>query len=374
MLHFDVPTLAELKALSQERDDACVSLCVPIPGNPPDSDAARIAYGNACKEALEQLERAGRDKRRVRALEEQLGDLESEDDFWRFQARSLVVLATPDALRSFRLPNRLTAGVEVSDRYHLKPLLRALTFPHEAFVLALSENAVRLVELSADLPASAVDLPTMPQGAAAATGRASVNKRSPRGRLQGSEGQKVLLRQYARRVDAELRGVLSGRDAPLLLAATEPLASIYRSVNTHPSLLATGIVESPDRRKDAELAAAARPLLDAHYAAELASLRDLYARRAEQKRTTSDVAIAARAATQGAIEVLWVDIDASLPGGLDESGILSLEEAPSAESYSVLDEIARRALLSGARVLGVRKDEIPGGTSVAAILRYAEVW
>ena len=35
------------------------------------------------------------------------------------------MFATPDALRTFRLPNRLTTVVEVSDRYHLKPLLRA---------------------------------------------------------------------------------------------------------------------------------------------------------------------------------------------------------------------------------------------------------
>ena len=37
----------------------------------------------------------------------------------------------------------------------------------------------------------------------------------------------------------------------------------------------------------------------------------------------------------------------------------------------VVDEIARRAFLSGARILGVRSDDIPGNGSVAAILRFA---
>jgi hypothetical protein len=36
----------------------------------------------------------------------------------------------------------------------------------------------------------------------------------------------------------------------------------------------------------------------------------------------------------------------------------------------VVDEIARRAWLAGARVLAVRRDEIPAQGSVAAILRY----
>ena len=39
--------------------------------------------------------------------------------------------------------------------------------------------------------------------------------------------------------------------------------------------------------------------------------------------------------------------------------------------YGVVDEIARRVLLQGGRVLAVRGDDVPGGGPVAAILRYA---
>jgi hypothetical protein len=37
----------------------------------------------------------------------------------------------------------------------------------------------------------------------------------------------------------------------------------------------------------------------------------------------------------------------------------------------VVDEIAARTLAMGGRVLGVRRDDIPGGGELAAILRYA---
>jgi hypothetical protein len=37
----------------------------------------------------------------------------------------------------------------------------------------------------------------------------------------------------------------------------------------------------------------------------------------------------------------------------------------------VVDEIASRVIRSGGRILGVRKADIPGGKSLAAILRYA---
>jgi hypothetical protein len=36
-----------------------------------------------------------------------------------------------------------------------------------------------------------------------------------------------------------------------------------------------------------------------------------------------------------------------------------------------VDEIARRAWLTGARLLAVRREDVPGGGDVAGILRYA---
>jgi hypothetical protein len=281
------------------------------------------------------------------------------------------VLVTPETMRTFRLPNRLTAMAEVSDRFHLKPLLRAITFPHEAFVLALSENAVRLVEVFADLPPHEIRIADLPKSAADAVRRATVNDRSPSRRIQGSEGQKVLLRQYCRQVDAALRPVLAGRDTPLILAAPEPLTSIFRLVNTFPRLAEATISASPDRTKDADLAAAARPILDQIYASDLQAMRALFEKRKGQGRATNDLSDAARAATFGAIEQLMVDIDEVIPGAVDETdGRITFAERSSAASYGIIDEIAGRALLSGATVLGVRKEDIPGRASLAAILRF----
>jgi hypothetical protein len=60
-----------------------------------------------------------------------------------------------------------------------------------------------------------------------------------------------------------------------------------------------------------------------------------------------------------------------VPGHVDdESGAVTFAE-DDAVSYGVVDEIARRVLLSGGRVLAVRGPDVPGDGPVAAILRYA---
>lgn len=371
MLHVDLPTLPEFKFLVQARAGACVSIYLPTTPHTQQVGAAKIELANLGKKALAQLEAAGLDKRSRDTLSEQLDDLAADDEFWRLQAHSLALLMTPHSLQTFRLPSRLTAMVQVSDRFHLKPLLRAMTFPNRAFVLALAEKGPRLIEVLADLPAEELPIKDLPKDAGSATGRASVNDRSPSGRLHGSEGQKVLLRQYARRVDAALRPLLSGREDPLILAAAEPLASIWRSVNTYPNLLEGGISSSPADMSASQLADAARPLLDALYAGQIEAFKTQFEERSRHGRATVEVAQAARAASFGAIETLLVDIDAVLPGTMDEAGVVTLADGESATTYGIVDEIAGRALLSGARVLGVRRESIPEGAPLAAVLRYA---
>jgi len=370
MLHVDIPTLPELKKLAATRGDICASIFVPTTPLTQETAADRITLKNLTQSLIDELDAKGFDKRRIVALEEQLADLVDDDEFWRFQARSLAVLATPDRVRCYRLPNQLKEAVEVADRFHLKPLLRAVTFPHEAFVLVLSQNGVRVVEICSDLPPGSISVAGLPKDAASAVRRASVRSRSPSGRIQGSEGQKVLLRQYARRVDDALRGFLAGRETPLLLAAVEPINSIFRSVNSYSHLVETSVPGVTERSSDRDLARASRQLLDEIHAHEMADLKAGFDRHAGQARATTDISDAARAATMGMIDTLIVDMDEVVPGTVDETdGQVSFSDAGGAESYGVVDEIACRALLTGARVLSARRADIPQEASLAAILR-----
>jgi hypothetical protein len=298
-------------------------------------------------------------------------DLLEDDDFWAEQSHSLALFGSSSGVRTFRLPNRLTSEIEVADRFYVKPLLRAITFPQAGFVLALATGSVRLIEVTPDQPPFRVDVPGLPRDAASAAGKASIADRSPSRRIQGSEGQKVRLRQYARKVDHALRGVLSGLELPLILAAADPLDAIYRSLNSYPHLVQTGIGGSPENATDEELAGAARTVLDAVYEDELSSIRDRFEFRFSRDRASTDIATVAHAATRGAVDTLLVDIDQKVPGEVDEeNGAVTFMDDDDATSYGVVDEIARRVLLTGGDVLAVRKDDVPGGGAVAAIMRY----
>lgn len=371
MLHVDIPTAGDFQALSAVRADFCVSIYLEATPLSQNSDATRIALKNAVRQARLQLEQGGFDAARCNAALARIEALDGDYGFWRLQANSLALLATADDLHVFRLANRLKNTVQVADRFHLKPLLRAITFSHHAYVLALSQKAVRLVEVFADLPAVEVSVDGLPPPSAGA-----VDKSTPEGRdnddsIHNAEHQNKLMEKYATEIDAALRPVLKGGETPLILAATGRLAPVYRAANSYSGLLPDGIEDSPDRISDAELAQAARPLLEAFHQAQIGEISALFETRAGQSRTTTDLSDVARAATFGAVEILLVDLDIENHGTIDEdTGAISFADDAAAASYDLIDEIAGRALATGARVLAVRAEDIPGEGGLAAILRY----
>jgi hypothetical protein len=180
MLYVDLPTTADLRDLATRRHEASVSLYLATTPQTQHIGEARTRLTQLLKEAEAQLEAAGTAKRTIWPISEQVNDLIDDDDFWHKQANGLAILVTPDRLLSFRLPTKLTDTVQVSDRFHLKPLMRVASFPQAAYVLALEENRVRLVEVSADLPPHEVKIPGMPRDAAAVAKTRTSTRAPPR--------------------------------------------------------------------------------------------------------------------------------------------------------------------------------------------------
>jgi hypothetical protein len=392
MLHIDIPSLEEFKVLAQVKGKTCVSLYLPTSPLGSSAKVHRTAFKELARDALSQLKEAGIDRAEITAFAEQFDRLagaehdvqdqdkvrkqqhakpDSVDSFWHYQANGLAVLATSGAARTLRLPNSPKPLAEVADRFHLTPLIRAITSPHDVYVLALAKESVRLVHAFANFPPERLQVPGLPANAEEATRRPSVHVRAPRGKLQNLEGEKVLLQQYVRKVEQAVHGVLAGRNTPLVLAAAKPLASMFRAANTYPGLADELIEGNPDQTTDAELEDVAIPILDRLYSRDLAAVIARYDE-LKPRLATTDVSYAAHAATAGVIDQLVVDLDAVVPGVVsDLDGSVTYATSNDAATYSVVDEVARRALYTGARVMGARREELPDRAPLTAILRYA---
>ena len=368
MWHLDIPSESELRLLAAISAPAVVSIYLPTTPISKDAAADTIALRNLVAEAMTEVRRRpelprGDDD----YIEEQLLDLVDDEDFWAHQSHGLGVITTAGGQWTFRLPHRPTAQVHVDDKAHLLQLISA-TATQNAHVLCLSEGAVRLIDVAADLPPKEVRVADLPTDAASAVGKSSINDRSPSGRLVGSEGKRVRIRQYARAVDDALMPLLRGDERPLVLVATQPINSIFRQVCSAPTLLAEGVEASPDKWSLTEIADAVRPVLAGNLAKSDAALTELVAERRGQRRATTDLSDIARAVAISAVATLILDRDYDEHGSIGDDGALSLDP----NGPVLAEELARRVVANGGRVLALPADRLPGGAPITAVLRYAQ--
>jgi hypothetical protein len=102
MLHIDIPTLEEFKALAQIKGETCVSLYMPTSPLGTSAKFNRTAFKDLAKEALSQMKEAGIDKNKIAVFEQQFDrlagaehDVQDEDKIRKLQRTK------PDPIESF---------------------------------------------------------------------------------------------------------------------------------------------------------------------------------------------------------------------------------------------------------------------------------
>ena len=379
-MNIDVPTPAMLAELAKHRHSPSASLYVPSApaageGRAPlafDTDAARTALRSLTGRVREELAALGAPAEAVEALLSALKSLEQDREFWSSRARTVAVFASPDGLRAFRLMNELPAHASVGDRFDLGPLLRAATFPHDGYALAVTAGEARLIALESDSSHHAVPL-DLPEDAGEQILSPTIESgRFDRRGADGALGPKREQTRYCAVVqEAALAQIAALGDRPLVLTASDDLATAYREVNSYPGLLADGIDGNPSSWSDEEIAARAREILERHYAARIADWRERFGDLRARNQASAQLSDVASAVAAGLVDTLCYDLEDRQEGAIDEFGITALAAEPGPETYAIVDELAARVLRTGGTVYAVRRDELPEDSPVAATFRAA---
>lgn len=372
MLHLDPVTVEEVRRLDAERGVPSVSLTMPTqPATIPAWREDTLAFRELRRDAVRRLEEAGADKRAIAALDERLTALEADQEFWRYMAHGLAVYATPERIRTFRLPTRVARRVEISDRFHVKPLATVLSRPHDAYVLEMSIKRVRLLRVS-EGDVEEVDVPGLPRS----LDDFIANERTPEitdmGDVQQSAEKKMRQEQLAHGIERALRPFLQGKSTPLVVAGVDTVTTFFRHATSYPHLTAETISGNQEHTHDQELAERARAIVAAHEKERIGAVIARAEAMRNENRGSFDISEIARAAEEGRVEALVVCLDEAVYGTL-EAGVGSF--VPGAESsvatYDVLDELVGRTLRTGGTVLPAPREQLPEGLKAAAVFRYA---
>ncbi|GAA1209010.1 hypothetical protein [Rhodoglobus aureus] len=374
-MSIDIPAREDFVELSQQRSAGSVSLYLGSgSGNasPPigrDAEAARLALRSSASEAMAELDANGIEKVQRDSISESLDALENDHSFWGNPAHTIAVFVSPEFTRAFRLRNELPSLTAVGDRFDLGPLLRATTFGHSGYVLAVTEGDVRLLALRSDASSEQLELPTLPDDVEETLETADNGGKADIPRADGALGPKIEQRRYCSKVQDAVLDVIGKSGLPLILAAASDLEPAYREINTYGDLLAQGIDANPSSFALDELEKRGRAVLEQHSFGELASWRENFGTMRANGLASSQLSDIAKAATAGLVDTLLFDLASTEEGSIDESGAITIADEPGPATYGLVDEIAVRVLRTGGTVKAVRREDLPDDKAVAATFR-----
>lgn len=369
----------EFDELAQLQASMCVSLYLPTHRAGPGVEQDPIRFRNLLAAAERELSELDWRRGDIEELLEPAERLLSNRDWWSHQAAGLAVFIAPGAFRAFRAPIAFEELAVVSPRFHLRPLLALVTGDELFWVLALSQNAVRLFRGSRQAIAE-VDIGRTPASMAEALAYEEPERQLQvwtsgpaggghfHGHGGGGEEDKAALERYFRAVDHGIGDILAGTAAPLILAGVSYYGPIYRSVSRHPRIVEEVIAGNAEDLSAIDLHEKAWPLLQQQTSARQTATLDRYGQSHAAGRTAEGIPEVDAAADDGRIETLllarhdhrWVPHDHT------PATTVHSERAPG--DIDLLDEMARRVLDTGGDVVVMEDEDPPGG--LAAILRY----
>lgn len=378
-------TMEELRSLLEGPPGWRVSMFMPAHRAGRETQQDPIRLKNLIREADERLRAEGLRSPEAAALLSPAQRLLEDPGFWRNQSDGLAVFLSAHESRAYRLPIQFRELVVVGGAFHLKPLLPFVTSTGRFYILALSQNQVRLFE-GTPHTVDEVDLQGLPASLAEAvpaeaserqlqfhTGtpaRSGQRAAAFHGHDLGDEARHRILRWF-RQIDERVRRELAGSRAPLVLAAVEYLMPLYGEANAYPLLMDRGIPGSPEAVKTAELHARAWAIVKPQFMQAQEKALALYRQLEGTGRTTADVTEVVLAAYHGRIDVLFVALGLQVWGTYDpETESVCIHADPDPRDNDLLDLAAIQSVMTGGTVYVVEPREVPGNGLVAGVLRY----
>lgn len=382
----------EIEQLVSDHQGPCISIYMPTVRAGAETQQNPIRFKNLLRKAKTDLEIQGYRTNQIEKWLAPAWDLLNNEVFWQNQSDGLAAFISQDLFQNYRLPLDFREQALVAGHFIVKPLLELFSNNGHFYILALSQDNVRLLE-GTRYSVDEVDVNEIPTSLAEAlkwddpeehlqyhAGEgASTGGREPSAIYHGhgvgkndTQEKKDILR-YFQKIDKGLQKVLAEESSPMLLAGVKYLFPIYQEANEYNYLMDQGIPGNPEELSQQELHKAAWKILAPRFSEQQERAANRYRELAgmEQDRTSNNLNEIIPAAYKGQVEAFFLTSGISQWGRYDWSSTqVKLEKEPSIENRDLLDLAAAQTLLHGGSVYLVDPDNLPDTALFAAILRF----
>ncbi|MEQ8836202.1 MAG: hypothetical protein RID07_05300 [Lacipirellulaceae bacterium] len=369
-------TTENLTSLANASGEPLLSLYMPTERAGREVQQNRIRFKNLIDDARKTLE-----GKSAEALGNQLDELakqEEDDPFWQQHSDGLCFFLDGKQVQRWRLPADFQLLAVCSDRYHIRPLCRYLQDDGRFYILAVSQNDVRLflgtkdsiAELEeADLPSdlrSALNIDeyvsSLQHHSTASDGGEAMFH--GHGGSDPDVQKQDEIKQYFHHIDAALSSFFGTERTPLVFAGVEYLFPLFRETCSYNRLIEEPVKGNPDDLTGEELHEKAWPLVGKLFDKQRGEILEQYGTAQANQLGSDDIQIVLPAAKQGQVQTLITAEGEHLWMGSDE-GKLPQEGA----AEDLVNAAVVATLTNGGEVLSAHKEQL-GEKPLAAIMRF----
>lgn len=378
----------ELGTLLPAQGGVCISLFAPTHPSGLETRQDPIRFRNLLRDTETQLLARRLRFPDVKQLLERAYALLDDSYFWRHQSNGLALFLAPDLWRCYHLPIDFEERVIIAPHFHIRPLLPLVGGDERFYVLALSQQAVKVYE-GTRYGLHEIELRNAPTSVADALQYDSFERHlsyrsagpAPAGAgraaavFYGSDGEhdpKEQIASYFRQVDEGLRHLLQGSYAPVVLAGVDYVLPIYRGVSKLPHLASEAITGNPDDLNGIELRHQAWSVLQPYFQKKQEEAALQYRQLAGTPRASNKLKAVVQAAHHQRVAALFAAVGPAQWGQFDpETGAARLRRAKVRPGDEDLVNVAAvYTLLNGGVVYAVEPAHMPCDAPLAALFRY----
>ena len=373
----DLDTVMELAA---HRAPTCVSLFLPTHSAGPETQQDPIRLKNLLRDAEEALQsQHGVPRRDTAELLGPAAALVDDRGFWQHQSQGLALYLAPGTCRTLRVPLALQERWHVGTAFRLRPVLRLLSGDGRFYVLALSQNEVRLF-VGTRMTMAELSLGSIPPDMATALAhedpeaqlqvRAGGQAGMFHGHGEGAEVDKQTLERFFRAVDRGLRDRLPPDRHPLLLASVTYYLPIFQSVSSFGGIVDDCLAGNPEDRPVRDLHAEAWDIVGPQFAAARHDAEGRLQAAIGGGHAAVGVADVVASTLAGRVATLFLADDEPCWGRTTGSGGVEVHDRVEPGDEDLLEKAAVAVLSANGEVYLDGVDTVPAGARAAALLRW----
>lgn len=377
-----------LKQLIQTQQEPCISIYMPTHRMGDQTQQDPIRLRNLLDDAQKKLEENHMRRPDAAELLQPARRLIDDYNFWQNQSDGLVLLLNQDDVNIHRLPLAFEELVIISDQFHVKPILPLFNSDGRFYILALSQNEVRLLEASKhhvdnvalhDIPTSMADalwFDDKERQLQHHTGAEAGQQVGGRGAIfhghgVGDDDHKNDILRFFRRVDSGISELLENESVPMVLVGVDYLQPIYQQASNYPHLVTRGVDGNPEILSSEELHAQAWQIVKPIFQHDCDKAKDRYHTGLAHETASNDIRTIVPAAVEGRIDVAFTTVGEQRWGSFDISDYsVTLQDKATDENQDLLNFIAAQTLLHDGEVYALPREDMPDHVPAAAVFRY----